>query len=90
MTRTTPRVHEAMLVAASSAAGDIAVGTPAWFAWLDQATTFAGDGRRAPYAHQLRRRRRPHGGDGYRSGRLVARLEFDPARHCDVYARVQL
>jgi hypothetical protein len=41
MTRTTPWVHEAMLVAPSSAAGDTTVGTPAWFAWLDQATTFA-------------------------------------------------
>jgi hypothetical protein len=25
----------------SSAAGDIAVGTPAWYAWLEDATTFA-------------------------------------------------
>ena len=40
MARTTPRVEDATLVAASSAAEAIVVGTPAWYAWLEQATTF--------------------------------------------------
>src|SRR5215216_3256179 len=41
MARTTPRVEEATLVAAPSVADAIVVGTPAWYAWLEQATSFA-------------------------------------------------
>ena len=41
MARTTPRVEEGTLVAESHGAAAIAVGTPAWYAWLEQATTFA-------------------------------------------------
>ena len=39
MARTTPRVEDATLVAASRVAEPIVVGTPAWYAWLEQATT---------------------------------------------------
>ena len=61
MARTTPRVEEATLVAASSVADAIVVGTPAWYAWLEQATTFAFAGVRgalhrpqgAPWADRL-------------------------------------
>lgn len=41
MARTTPRVEEATLVAAPDIANPVEVGSPAWYAWLDQATTFA-------------------------------------------------
>ena len=41
MTRTTPRVEDATLVDLADPAQQIAVGTPAWYAWLAQATTFA-------------------------------------------------
>src|SRR5689334_5840812 len=41
MARTTPRVEEATLVAATGSAEAIVVGTAAWYAWLDGATTFA-------------------------------------------------
>jgi len=41
MTRTTPRVEDATLVDLTDPAQPIAVGTPAWYAWLAQATTFA-------------------------------------------------
>ena len=38
MTRTTPQVHGDVLIVAGAA--PITVGSPAWFAWLEQATTF--------------------------------------------------
>jgi LuxR family maltose regulon positive regulatory protein len=41
MARTTPRVEDTTLVAAPGVADAIAVGSPAWYAWLEQATTFA-------------------------------------------------
>jgi LuxR family maltose regulon positive regulatory protein len=41
MARATPRVEGATLVARADDARAIPVGTPAWYAWLDQATTFA-------------------------------------------------
>jgi hypothetical protein len=41
MTCTTPRVEDATLVDLADPAQPIAVGTPAWYAWLAQATTFA-------------------------------------------------
>src|SRR3712207_8490566 len=39
MARTTPKVHDDMLIVAG--AEPIKVGSPAWFGWLDRATTFA-------------------------------------------------
>jgi LuxR family transcriptional regulator, maltose regulon positive regulatory protein len=41
MARTTPRVEDASLVRPGSDADAIAVGTPAWYAWLEGQTTFA-------------------------------------------------
>jgi LuxR family transcriptional regulator, maltose regulon positive regulatory protein len=41
MARTTPRVEGSTLVSGAGDAGTIAIGTPAWYAWLEQATTFA-------------------------------------------------
>ena len=37
---TRARVNSATLVVAGSEASPITVGTPAWFAWLEDATTF--------------------------------------------------
>ena len=39
--RSTPRVDETVLVGSAGAASSIAVGSPAWYAWLEDATTFA-------------------------------------------------
>ena len=41
MARTTARVDGATLVASANDASPITVDTPAWFAWLEHATTFA-------------------------------------------------
>src|SRR5438093_1203963 len=41
MARMTAQVNGATLVLAESDASPIMVDTPAWFAWLEQATTFA-------------------------------------------------
>jgi LuxR family maltose regulon positive regulatory protein len=39
--RSTPRVDGAVLVGVAGAASSIAVGSPAWYAWLEAASTFA-------------------------------------------------
>jgi hypothetical protein len=39
--RSTPRVADTVLIGRDGAASNIAVGSPAWYAWLDQASTFA-------------------------------------------------
>jgi len=39
--RSTPRVDGPLLVGSAGAASIIAVGSPAWFAWLEQSTAFA-------------------------------------------------
>jgi LuxR family transcriptional regulator, maltose regulon positive regulatory protein len=41
MARSTPRVEGGALLGLEGQAGAIVVGTPAWYAWLEQATTFA-------------------------------------------------
>jgi len=41
MARTTPLVEGSTLVSGAGDADTIAIGTPAWYAWLEQATTFA-------------------------------------------------
>jgi LuxR family maltose regulon positive regulatory protein len=58
MARTTPRVEEATLVAAPNVADAIAVGTPAWYTWLEQATTFAFVGVRGSFTARKERRGR--------------------------------
>ena len=41
LARSTPRVDDTVLVDRDGAAHSIAVGSPAWYAWLEDATTFA-------------------------------------------------
>ena len=41
MARSTPRVDDTVLVGLAGAASSIVVGSPAWYAWLEHATTFA-------------------------------------------------
>lgn len=41
MARTTPLVEGSSLVSGAGDAGTIAIGTLAWYAWLEEATTFA-------------------------------------------------
>ena len=62
MARTTPRVAGATLVARADDARAIAVGTPAWYAWLEGATTFAFVGAAGSFTARKERRRRA---DGY-------------------------
>jgi class 3 adenylate cyclase len=62
MARTTPRVAGATLVARADGARAIAVGTPAWYAWLEEATTFAFVGAAGSFTARKERRRRA---DGY-------------------------
>ena len=41
MARTTPRIHGEILLQPGQPTDPIEVGTPAWFAWLEAATTFS-------------------------------------------------
>src|SRR5829696_4608335 len=41
MARATPRIHGTILLQSGQSTDSIEVGTPAWFAWLEAATTFA-------------------------------------------------
>ena len=62
MARTTARVDGATLVLPEREASPITVNTPAWFAWLEHATTFA---FRSPSGHFTARKERQARGDGY-------------------------
>src|SRR4051812_19434876 len=62
MTRTTPQVAGATLIARADDARAIAVGTPAWFAWLEGATTFAFVGVGGSFTARKERQQRA---DGY-------------------------
>src|SRR5215212_722034 len=62
MARTTPRVAGAALITRADDAQAIAVGTPAWYAWLEGATTFAFVGVGGSFTARKERRRRA---DGY-------------------------
>src|SRR6266542_211450 len=62
MARTTPRVEDATLIEPVSTAQPITVGTPAWYAWLTQATTFAFIGTSGRFTARKERRGRA---DGY-------------------------
>jgi LuxR family maltose regulon positive regulatory protein len=58
MAHTTPRVAGPTLVLAANDAGPITVGTPAWFAWLESATSFAFSGPAGSFtAHKENRAR---------------------------------
>ena len=62
MARTTPLVERAILVDPVGAAPPIAVGTPAWYAWLAHATSFA---YRDAAGHFTARKQRAGRADGY-------------------------
>ena len=60
MGHTRARVEGATLVAAADAAGPITVGTPAWFAWLEEATAFTFSSPSGSFS--ARKERRSRGG----------------------------
>src|SRR5215217_2615996 len=62
MARTTAQVDGATLVLAAHDASPIIVDTPAWFAWLEQATTFAFT---SPSGRFTARKERQARGGGY-------------------------
>src|SRR5215213_8744349 len=62
MARATALVDSATLVFPETEASPITVNTPAWFAWLEHATTFA---FRSPSGHFTARKERQARGDGY-------------------------
>src|SRR5689334_9759686 len=62
MARTTAQVDGATLVPPERDASPIALDTPAWFAWLEHATTFA---FRGPSGHFTARKERQARGRGY-------------------------
>src|SRR5687768_15367563 len=62
MARTTARVDGATLVLPTHDASPITVDTPAWFAWLEHATTFAFT---SPFGRFTARKERQARGGGY-------------------------
>src|SRR3954451_7347225 len=62
MARATPRVDGATLIDGTDAAQGILVGTPAWYAWLDKATSFAFVDASGRFTARKERRQ---GTDGY-------------------------
>src|SRR5919206_322436 len=60
MAHTTARVEGTTLVAAAIEAGPITVGTPAWFAWLEDATAFTFTSPSGSFS--ARKERRTRGG----------------------------
>ena len=62
MARTTARVDGATLVLPECETSPITVDTPAWFAWLEQATTFMFT---SPSGHFTARKERQARGGGY-------------------------
>src|SRR5215212_5443452 len=56
MARETPRVDGATLIDGTDAAQAILVGTPAWYAWLGRATTFAFVGASGRFTARKERR----------------------------------
>ena len=69
MAHTRARVEGATLVAAGDAAGPIPVGTPAWFAWLEDATTFTFTSPSGSFT--ARKERRTRGGWYWKAYRTV-------------------
>jgi hypothetical protein len=58
MARTTPRVEESTSMVALDGADAILIGTPAWYAWLEQSTTFAFIGLHGSFTARKERRGR--------------------------------
>ena len=69
MGHTRARVHGATLVAAADAAGPITVDTPAWFAWLEDATAFTFTSPSGSFS--ARKERRSRGGWYWKAYRTV-------------------
>ena len=69
MGHTRARVHGATLVAAADAAGPITVDTPAWFAWLEDATAFSFSSPSGSFS--ARKERRSRGGWYWKAYRTV-------------------
>src|SRR6476619_6670192 len=69
MARTTAQVDGATLVLPESDASPITVDTPAWFAWLEQATTFAF--RSASGRFTARKERQARGGGYWKAYRTA-------------------
>jgi hypothetical protein len=65
MARTTAQVDGATLVLAEGDASSIALDTPAWFAWLEHATTFAFQGPSGRFT--ARKARQARGGEDCRA-----------------------
>ncbi len=55
MAHSTPRVEGGALLGQEGLASAIAVGTPAWYAWLEQATTFAFTGEQGSFTARKER-----------------------------------
>src|SRR5512138_3405155 len=55
MARSTPRVEGGALLDLEGQADAIAVGTPAWYTWLEQATTFAFSGEQGSFTARKER-----------------------------------
>ena len=94
MARTTPHVEqETLTVGRPGAEHTIAVGSPAWFTWLETATAFTfacprRDVHRAPRARQQRARRLVLAGVSAPCGRAAARLPGQSRRtHAGAVAR---
>jgi len=62
MARTTPRVEDDILIDRAGATQPITVGTSAWYAWLERASTFAFTGQSGRFTARKERRGRA---DGY-------------------------
>jgi LuxR family maltose regulon positive regulatory protein len=56
--RSTPRVVDTVLVGSAGPASNIAVDSPAWYAWLEQATTFAFTSAQGSFTARKERRGR--------------------------------
>src|SRR5262245_3123093 len=61
MARTTPRVDLGTLVGSAADGSTIAIDTPAWYAWLEQATTFAFVGEQGSFTARKERSARAGG-----------------------------
>ena len=72
--RSTPRVDGSVLVDSDGAAGGIVVGSPAWYAWLEGATTFAFSSAQGSFT-ATREQGEATGGDWHVSHPRAGRLQ---------------
>ena len=76
MARTTPRVAGATLIPRADDARAIAVGTPDWYVWLDEASTFAFVGAAGSFTVRKERRRAGGYWKAYRKRAGVVRSAY--------------